>query len=104
MCEAEPVRALHFLQTEVSAVVDHSNPTESRTFQDLLADLLAFGSDDEDEVTDGSNTPSEAWTALKRAPSAFEGRTKLFQSLMQFFPTEAKEPSSDLLSLIARSL
>ncbi|EAU90900.2 Mei4-dependent protein 6 [Coprinopsis cinerea okayama7 len=42
MCEeTTPVRALQFLQTQVSHVVDHKNPDESETFRGLLTYLLA---------------------------------------------------------------
>ncbi|KAF6763348.1 Mei4-dependent protein 6 [Ephemerocybe angulata] len=42
MCEQEePVKALQFLQNEVSSVVDHANPAEAETFRSLLTHLLA---------------------------------------------------------------
>jgi muskelin len=41
MCEEEPaVRALSFLQTEVSSVVDHSSMDEAALFRSLLTHLL----------------------------------------------------------------
>ncbi|KAF5385812.1 hypothetical protein D9615_002604 [Tricholomella constricta] len=42
MCEdAAPIKALNFLQTEVSAVVDHSDPAETEVFRALLTHLLS---------------------------------------------------------------
>ncbi|KAJ2926627.1 hypothetical protein H1R20_g10465, partial [Candolleomyces eurysporus] len=42
MCEEDPpVKALQFLQNEVSKVVDHKNPEEAETFRSLLTHLLA---------------------------------------------------------------
>lgn len=42
MCEQDsPVKALQFLQKEVSSVVDHSSPAEAETFRSLLTHLLA---------------------------------------------------------------
>lgn len=42
MCEdMSPVKALTFLQTEVSAVVDHSDTVETETFRSLLTYLLS---------------------------------------------------------------
>ena len=42
MCEdGPPVKALNFLQTQVSSVVDHSNAKETETFRALLTHLLA---------------------------------------------------------------
>jgi len=41
MCEEEsPVKALNFLQTQVSTVVDHSNAKETEIFRSLLTHLL----------------------------------------------------------------
>jgi len=41
MCEEEsPVKALNFLQTQVSSVVDHSNAKETEIFRSLLTHLL----------------------------------------------------------------
>ena len=42
MCEdTTPIEALSFLQTDVSAVVDHANAKETETFRSLLAHLLS---------------------------------------------------------------
>ncbi|KAF8971232.1 Muskelin N-terminus-domain-containing protein [Flammula alnicola] len=42
MCEEEaPVKALNFLQTQVSSVVDHSNAKETEIFRSLLTHLLS---------------------------------------------------------------
>jgi hypothetical protein len=42
MCEElPPVKALNFLQTEVSSVVDHSNLEEAESFRMLLSHLLS---------------------------------------------------------------
>ncbi|EGO00214.1 hypothetical protein SERLA73DRAFT_51827 [Serpula lacrymans var. lacrymans S7.3] len=85
MCEEQPaVKALRFLQTEVSAVVDHKSPKEASVFRSLLAHLLspsvplANPSEKDssshitvDESSDAEappkkrsrpNTPDEAWT------------------------------------------
>jgi muskelin len=37
---SNPVKALNFLQTEVSSVVDHGNPEETSIFRNLLSHLL----------------------------------------------------------------
>lgn len=43
MCEdVPPVKALTFLQTQVSSVVDHSNSQEQEVFRSLLTHLLAL--------------------------------------------------------------
>lgn len=45
MCEdAPPIKALTFLQTKVSSVVDHGDAEETATFRSLLSHLLAVPS------------------------------------------------------------
>ncbi|KAF7428082.1 hypothetical protein PC9H_007301 [Pleurotus ostreatus] len=42
MCELEPsVKALHFLQNNISGVVNHSDPEEAEVFRSLLTHLLS---------------------------------------------------------------
>jgi hypothetical protein len=96
ICKTSPVDGLRFLQTEVFAVVDHSNPAEvSALQQDLLADVLSHESDEEEEgAKGGAGEPT----------SVFEERTRLFKYLMHFFSKSHKEPASDLFSLVAKSL
>lgn len=68
MCEEQPaVKALRYLQTEVSDVVDHTNPEETSVFRSLLAHLLtpsALISDPSEPPKKRSrpNTPDEVWT------------------------------------------
>ena len=57
MCaEAPPIKALSYLQTEVSAVVDHSDPDETSLFRSLLAYLLA--PPDGDDVAGEGHAPT----------------------------------------------
>lgn len=71
MCEEQPaVKALRYLQTEVSDVVDHSNPEETRVFRSLLAHLLSpcvliSGDSSREEPPkkrSRPNTPDDVWT------------------------------------------
>lgn len=75
MCEEQPpVKALHFLQTQVSEVVDHKDPKEGETFRSLLMHLLALPpgavpastKPDEEEPSPRKrsrpNTPEDSWT------------------------------------------
>jgi hypothetical protein len=101
MCVVSPVQALEYLQKEVFAVVDHSNPTEASAFQDLLSDLFLH-TPDNDETPQDVDSHSDATS--EQTSTLFEDRTTLFQGLMQFFPKDKKEPSSNLLSLVTRSL
>ncbi|KAG2135782.1 Muskelin N-terminus-domain-containing protein [Suillus clintonianus] len=82
MCEEQPaVKALRFLQTEVSAVVDHKSPEETSVFRALLGHLFSTPITTDDSSTESTgtpkddtleeppkkrsrpNTPDEAWTS-----------------------------------------
>lgn len=62
MCEdSEPVKALSFLRTQVSSVVDHSSSEETEIFQSQLSHLLIPQS--ESPIQDQTVSPalSESW-------------------------------------------
>eukprot|EP00004_Rigifila_ramosa_P023108 TRINITY_DN6432_c0_g1_i1.p1 TRINITY_DN6432_c0_g1~~TRINITY_DN6432_c0_g1_i1.p1 ORF type:complete len:724 (-),score=148.83 TRINITY_DN6432_c0_g1_i1:62-2233(-) len=88
----DAVSALAFLQSEVSSVVDHQNPAESAEFR-CLAPLLfdphgkhaAHHARALDPVVVGSAGPH------------FAARTKLFETLCEFFPPEATQPAGQIL-------
>lgn len=50
------MEALMYLQTEVAAVVDHSDPQESRQFRSLVSGLLSGGSGEDDDDNDGDDS------------------------------------------------
>lgn len=77
MCEdTHAVKALGFLQNEVSSVVDHHDPKETEIFRSLLTHLLApgplspsspeetqpIGDDSPPRKRSRPNTPEEKWT------------------------------------------
>jgi hypothetical protein len=84
MCEElPPVKALNFLQTEVSSVVDHNDSLETEVFRSLLTHLLsppppspsllrartAIPIPDADDYSpprkrSRPNTPDESWTNI----------------------------------------
>ncbi|KAF8070082.1 Muskelin N-terminus-domain-containing protein [Lyophyllum atratum] len=69
MCEdAPPIKALSFLQTEVSAVVDHTDAEETNVFRSLLTHLLSPSI-----PSPSSQPPSSApspYSRLKSSPSS----------------------------------
>lgn len=81
--EASPTDALHFLQTSLSEVVDHSNEEESAKFRALSASLFA-------------NRDSTA-TEL------FAARTAVYEELLVFFDDAVKQPHANLIDLIQPS-
>jgi hypothetical protein len=91
MCEDAPaIKALNFLQNDVSSTVDHNSPEETSTFRSLLSHLLVpskpttpaasrrssdpdtAGADTESEDNDDEppkkrsrqSTPEETWTSM----------------------------------------
>jgi muskelin len=56
MCEEQPpVKALHFLQTEVASVVDHTSTEEAAHFRSLLTHLLTPGSKTGPSILNGGS-------------------------------------------------
>ncbi|TFK44149.1 Muskelin N-terminus-domain-containing protein [Crucibulum laeve] len=63
MCEDGPaVKALHFLQTEVSSVVDHDDAREEENFRSLLTHLLSGPSEPHPPTSAASSSSSAAIT------------------------------------------
>ncbi|TFY80985.1 hypothetical protein EWM64_g3025 [Hericium alpestre] len=113
--DAPAVVALRFLQTQVHEVVDHST-SEAHVFRELLSYMLAEQSRPEtsssqgtagmqagDEMADGAQVESDA-EAADGSPEVpedrFKQRTEVFESLLEFFPADAKQPSSNLVDMI----
>lgn len=66
MCEdSAPVKALQFLQTEVSSVVDHKNAKETELFRSLLTHLLSLPPPPDPTTTEGATAPPK----MVRTPS-----------------------------------
>ncbi|OBZ91936.1 Muskelin [Choanephora cucurbitarum] len=74
------VDVLAYLRENVSPVVNHEDTEELDEFKTLCADVCLSVNTDED--------------------ACFENRTKLFQSLMTFFPAHLKEPQGNLIDAV----
>ncbi|KAG2073978.1 hypothetical protein BDR04DRAFT_1126925 [Suillus decipiens] len=69
MCEEQPaVKALRFLQTQVSAVVDHTNPEETSVFRALLGHLFSTPIAIDDGSPESISTPKETVAGLLEVP------------------------------------
>ncbi|KAI0030784.1 Muskelin N-terminus-domain-containing protein [Vararia minispora EC-137] len=92
MCDnINAVDALRFLQNDIADIVDHST-SETETFRSLLAYLLSKQS--LASKTLPHETGKEISTAMTQA------RTRVFENLLQLFPSDAKEPSPNLVDMI----
>ena len=149
LCEdSTPIKALSYLQTEVSAVVDHGDADEATIFRSLLSHLLSPSSsasetshtrkrsredspveptktwEQDDPMADASSPVRTSVTdALKTAPKSvvemqedpeerrvnggkpisaarFKQRTAVFEQLMEFVNTDAKQPAKDLVQFV----
>ncbi|GAA5824330.1 hypothetical protein JCM11251_000379 [Rhodosporidiobolus azoricus] len=112
LCRTAPtVLALQYLQTSLSAVVDHSSPTESASFRACMADLLAspprlnieIDLDIDMEASIGSLSSRSAGGegAGEREggevdQTLYEERHRLFEELIRFFPRGERQPEEDL--------
>ncbi|GAA6040045.1 hypothetical protein JCM8097_004753 [Rhodosporidiobolus ruineniae] len=114
LCHAAPtVLALQYLQTDLSAVVDHSSPSESAAFRACMAGLLAapprFNVEVEMDM-EGSFSSSSAGSVHSSLPSPtsaegksdqekedeYAARHKLWEELIRFFPRIERQPEEDL--------
>ncbi|GAA5890648.1 hypothetical protein JCM6882_000611 [Rhodosporidiobolus microsporus] len=112
LCATAPtVLALQYLQTSLSAVVDHSSPTESASFRACMAALLSAPArmnvevdllgDVDMEASIGSLSSSSG-AGEKGAgegevdPELYATRHKLFEELVRFFPRGERQPEEDL--------
>lgn len=128
MCEDAPsIKALTFLQTRVSAVVNHEDAEEAKAFRSLLsAHLLsafprgapqteeASGVEDEDSPPPrkrsrpSSPTPVVRWEqdpleegGSAPSPERFRQRTEMFERLMAFINEDSKQPDQNLVDMLA---
>lgn len=73
MCQQNSIEALHYLQHDLSELVDHSNEAESSEFRNLTSNLFnATGTD----------------------------RSQLALKVLEYFPENVKEPLENLIDLI----
>ena len=87
------VQALRFLQAEVAEVADPASE-EGEVLRKLLAPLIGRSAPSSEMIP-----PPSPGTAPVN-PETFKARREVFQRVMEFFPTEAKEPSADLVDMI----
>ncbi|CAG8499389.1 16163_t:CDS:10 [Acaulospora morrowiae] len=82
MClEGDSIKALKYLQNQLSQVVDHTSETESEEFRGLTSNLFYN---------------------IKNDIDLFDVRTELFEKLLEFFPDEMKQPKGNLIDLATR--
>ncbi|XP_071748864.1 muskelin isoform X2 [Lepeophtheirus salmonis] len=94
--KCDPLTAMSYLQTQLSAVVDHDNSKEEHEFQ-LLASYLFKGSKSQkNEFED--NIPAKYHDITR------DRRSDLFDELSKFFPPEMTQPKRNLVDLIRQEL
>jgi len=83
MCEeVSAVKALNFLQNDVSKTVDHDNPEETSIFRSLLSHLLIPSKPPTPpKKRSRQNTPEEAWTNKLDGDEAVTERFSFDRSL-----------------------
>ncbi|KAI0218378.1 Muskelin [Lamellibrachia satsuma] len=83
-----PVAALHYLQADLAETVDHSDPEETKEFQLLASTLFKEASQELDAFVDPD------------VNEHFVGRTRLFDTLVSFFPEAMSQPKNNLIDLV----
>ncbi|KZV66904.1 hypothetical protein PENSPDRAFT_74325 [Peniophora sp. CONT] len=96
MCDAAPaVEALKFLQSQVAEVVDHNTP-ETDTFSNLLSLLLTR----QQQPSRPSPESSSSNAADNDLRDKHQTRIKVFESLLELYPADAKQPSPNLVDMV----
>lgn len=65
--------------------VNHADPAESQAFRALALHLFSWDKQPVDVPTD---------------QIAFSGRTQLYERLVDYFPSDAKQPKTNLVDLV----
>uniref|UniRef100_T1J0F1 Muskelin N-terminal domain-containing protein n=1 Tax=Strigamia maritima TaxID=126957 RepID=T1J0F1_STRMM len=85
---SDSIRALQYLQTELAATIDHSDPEEAKEFQLLASTLFRVPTEEDDALNDSE------------MDEKYKGRTQLFDALVTFFPEHMTQPKGNLVDLI----
>ncbi|KAI9497069.1 Muskelin N-terminus-domain-containing protein [Zychaea mexicana] len=92
----ETLQALEYLQSQVAVLVDHNIEEESNQFHQLCAKLCLLP-----PVPPSSSSPlSSSEITASNEDESFEERTQLFEKILDYLPTEMKEPSGQLLDAV----
>lgn len=103
----DTLRALEYLQNEVTPLVNHTREEEVRELHELCAHLCV--SDGEmhpppSRIDKGNLSPSNLDLILTLCATEertyFAMRTRLFESLMVYFPRDMKEPEGTLVDVV----
>ncbi|KAH7045094.1 Muskelin N-terminus-domain-containing protein [Linnemannia elongata] len=99
--ETSSQRALSFLRTELSVVVDQTNKAESEDFKALIRGLFDDNGDDGDNDDDEDEYQDIDLDDQDPVMKGFyRDRTLLFERLLEFFAEDAKQPKGDLTDLV----
>ncbi|XP_026577752.1 muskelin [Pseudonaja textilis] len=85
--QTDPLSALKYLQNDLFATVDHSDPEETKEFQLLASALFKSGSD-------------LSTLGFSDVDHVYAQRTQLFDTLVNFFPDNMTPPKGNLVELI----
>ena len=108
MCEdsSPALDALDYLSTQVAATIDHSDPEESASYQLLMAHLLQrLHPQGMPPLPGGRSSPTRPLSTQQAVASGqitdrTASRTALFEDILLFLPTEAIQPSTNLIDLL----
>jgi hypothetical protein len=110
MCQTAPtLTALHYLQTSLSSVVDHTDEHEASSFRACMAAVLSAPAShncevsmDEDVEGSLSSLDEADAKASERDPELYRRRHELFESVLEFVPDEMRQPKEDLRDVATR--
>ncbi|KAK9765181.1 hypothetical protein K7432_006694 [Basidiobolus ranarum] len=99
MCKSGPsISALDYLQHQVSEVVNHFDSEESTEFRTLTTSL--FGQEEVDEVDKDEVIERDETNEVNEGDERHQERTELYETLLEYFPDEMKQPKGNLVDLV----
>lgn len=97
LTEADPIRAMFYLQNNLSAVVDRTNDEQMAEFHQLTNLLFRTEEqEEEDELLNGKVDSAES-----TVNSSYRLRSSVFDALARFFPDYMAQPRFSLTDFVA---
>ncbi|XP_014296993.1 muskelin [Microplitis demolitor] len=93
------MKALEYLQKDISEIVDHSDVEQTKDFQ-LLTSVLFYEQDFLRHTPKSSDISLNTSSSDMLAKEFHQRRTKLFDQLMEFFPEKLTQPRTNLVDLV----
>ncbi|KAG8038628.1 hypothetical protein G9C98_007335 [Cotesia typhae] len=93
------MKALEYLQKDISEIIDHNDVEQTKDFQ-LLTSVLFYEQNLGRHLTKVTDISSNMSSSDILAKEFHQRRTKLFDQLIKFFPEKLTQPRTNLVDLL----